>query len=147
VIDGFSKSHGMTGWRLGYIHGPAQIIETMTKLQQYTFVCAPQPVQWAGTVAMDYSTAGFNADYRRKRDLIYEGLADKYEVTKPGGAFYIFPKAPRGTGSEFVTRAIENNVLVIPGNIFSGRDTHFRIAYAASDETIVRGIEALRKLV
>jgi len=146
VIDGFSKSHGMTGWRLGYIHGPSEIIEAMTKLQQYTFVCAPQPVQWAGTVAMDYSTADFCANYRRKRDLIYHGLADKYEVAKPGGAFYIFPKAPRGTGNEFVTRAIENNVLVIPGSIFSQRDTHFRIAYAASDAMIERGIEVLRKL-
>jgi aspartate aminotransferase len=146
VIDGFSKSHGMTGWRLGYIHGPSEIIEAMTKLQQYTFVCAPQPVQWAGMLAMDVPMDSYVEDYRRKRDLIYGGLADKYEVTKPGGAFYIFPKAPRGTGSQFVARAIESNVLVIPGNIFSTRDTHFRIAYAASDATIQRGIEVLRKL-
>jgi aspartate/methionine/tyrosine aminotransferase len=146
VIDGFSKSHGMTGWRLGYVHGPAEIVEAMTKLQQYTFVCAPQPVQWAGAMAMDVPMEEYAAAYKRKRDLIYKGLADKYEVAKPGGAFYIFPKAPGGSGSQFVTRAIENNVLVIPGNIFSQRDTHFRIAYAASDETIERGIKALRKL-
>lgn len=75
VIDGFSKSHGMTGWRLGYIHGPSEIVETMTKLQQYTFVCAPQPVQWAGALAMDIPMDSYVADYRRKRDLIYEGLA------------------------------------------------------------------------
>jgi aspartate/methionine/tyrosine aminotransferase len=146
VIDGFSKSHGMTGWRLGYIHGPSEIIETMTKLQQYTFVCAPQPVQWAGALAMDVPMDGYVADYKRKRDLIYNGLADKYEVVKPGGAFYIFPKAPGGKGSEFVTKAIENNVLIIPGNIFSQHDTHFRIAYAAPDSTIERGIEVLRRL-
>ncbi|HEY2415042.1 MAG TPA: aminotransferase class I/II-fold pyridoxal phosphate-dependent enzyme [Pirellulaceae bacterium] len=147
VIDGFSKSHGMTGWRLGYIHGPSEIIETMTKLQQYTFVCAPQPVQWAGALAMDVPMDQYVADYKRKRDLIYSGLADKYEVIKPGGAFYIFPKAPRGMrGTEFVTKAIENNVLIIPGNIFSQHDTHFRIAYAAPDSTIERGIEVLRKL-
>jgi aspartate aminotransferase/aminotransferase len=147
VIDGFSKSHGMTGWRLGYVHGPAEIIEAMTKLQQYTFVCAPQPVQWAGIVAMDVPVNDHVADYRRKRDLIYSGLADKYEVVKPGGAFYIFPKSPRGSGSKFVAKAIENGVLIIPGNIFSIRDTHFRISYAASDDMIRRGIEALRKLV
>jgi aspartate/methionine/tyrosine aminotransferase len=146
VIDGFSKSHGMTGWRLGYVHGPAEIIETMTKLQQYTFVCAPQPVQWAGAVAMDVPMDKYVLDYKRKRDLIYGGLADKYEVVKPGGAFYIFPKAPGGSGSEFVTKAIENNVLIIPGSIFSRRDTHFRISYAASDETIQRGIDVLRRL-
>jgi aspartate aminotransferase/aminotransferase len=146
VIDGFSKSHGMTGWRLGYVHGPSEIIETMTKLQQYTFVCAPQPVQWAGTVAMDVPMDSHLAAYRKKRDLIYGGLADKYEVVKPGGAFYIFPKAPGPSGSQFVTKAIENNVLIIPGNIFSSRDTHFRISFAASDETIHRGIEVLRRL-
>jgi aspartate aminotransferase/aminotransferase len=146
VIDGFSKSHGMTGWRLGYVHGPSEIIEAMTKLQQYTFVCAPQPVQWAGAIAMDYAMDDFVAAYRRKRDLIYQGLADKFAVTKPGGAFYIFPQAPGGSGSQFVARAIENNVLVIPGNIFSQRDTHFRISYAASDVMIERGIEALRRL-
>ena len=146
VIDGFSKSHGMTGWRLGYVHGPAEIIEAMTKLQQYTFVCAPQPVQWAGAVAMDVPVDGYVNDYRRKRDLIYSGLADKYDVVKPGGAFYIFPKAPRGSGTQFVTKAIEKGLLIIPGNIFSQHDTHFRISYAASDETIHRGIELLRTL-
>src|SRR5262245_5845174 len=146
VIDGFSKSHGMTGWRLGYVHGPAEIIETMIKLQQYTFVCAPQPVQWAGIAAMDVPTTPYCDDYRRKRDLVYAGLADRYEVVKPGGAFYIFPKAPRGQGSEFVKRAVEKQLLIIPGNIFSRADTHFRISYAASDETIHRGIEVLRRL-
>lgn len=146
VIDGFSKSHAMTGWRLGYVHGPGEVIDTMLKLQQYTFVCAPQPVQWAGAVAMDVDMTPHVNEYRRKRDKLIAGLQDKYELTAPGGAFYIFPKAPRGTGSEFVTKAIENNLLIIPGNIFSQRDTHFRISYAASDATIDRGIEALRNL-
>jgi aspartate aminotransferase/aminotransferase len=146
VIDGFSKSHAMTGWRLGYVHGPSEVIDTMLKLQQYTFVCAPQPVQWAGAVAMEVDMTAHVNDYRRKRDKLIAGLKDHYELTAPGGAFYVFPKAPRGSGSEFVTKAIENNLLIIPGNIFSRRDTHFRISYAASDATIERGIEALRKL-
>ena len=146
VIDGFSKSHGLTGWRLGFVHGPAEVIETMIKLQQYTFVCAPQPVQWAGARAMDVDMSRHVADYRRKRDMMVAGLADKYQLVKPGGAFYVFPKAPGGSGSAFVTRAIENQLLIIPGNIFSGRDTHFRISYAAADKTIERGIEVLRRL-
>ena len=95
---------------------------------------------------MDVPMDNYVADYKRKRDLLYSGLADKYDVVKPGGAFYIFPKAPGGKGSEFVTKAIENNVLIIPGSIFSQRDTHFRIAYAAPDSTIERGIEVLRRL-
>jgi aspartate/methionine/tyrosine aminotransferase len=146
VIDGFSKSHAMTGWRLGFVHGPAAVIDTMIKLQQYTFVCAPQPVQWAGAAAMDVDMSDHIADYRRKRDMLYQGLADLYELVQPGGAFYAFPKAPRGTGSVFVTKAIENNLLIIPGNIFSRHDTHFRISYAADDKVIERGIEVLRRL-
>ncbi|ADB18883.1 aminotransferase class I and II [Pirellula staleyi DSM 6068] len=146
VIDGFSKSHAMTGWRLGFVHGPAEIIDTMIKLQQYTFVCAPQPVQWAGAVAMDVDIQPYVDAYRKKRDMITEGLQDLYELPSPGGAFYLFPKAPWGTGSEFVAKAIENSLLIIPGNIFSKRDSHFRISYAASEATIARGIEVLRKI-
>ncbi len=146
VIDGFSKSHAMTGWRLGFVHGPAAVIDTMIKLQQYTFVCAPQPVQWAGATAMDVDMSDHVAVYRRKRDMLYQGLADLYELVQPGGAFYAFPKAPWGTGSEFVTKAIENNLLIIPGNIFSRHNTHFRISYAADDKVIERGIDMLRRL-
>ena len=89
---------------------------------------------------------GHIADYRRKRDMIYEGLKDHYEVTKPGGAFYLFPQAPGGSGAAFVEKAIENGLLIIPGNIFSRHDSHFRISFAASDETLQRGIEVLRRL-
>jgi aspartate/methionine/tyrosine aminotransferase len=146
VIDGFSKSHAMTGWRLGFVHGPAEVMDAMVKLQQYSFVCAPQPVQWAGAVAMDVDTSDYVSAYRRKRDLIFEGLSDCYEVVKPGGAFYIFPKAPWGTGTEFVAAAIEKNLLIIPGKIFSSQDSHFRLSYAADDRVIERGIDVLRKM-
>jgi aspartate/methionine/tyrosine aminotransferase len=146
VIDGFSKNYAMTGWRLGFVHGPAEVIDTMVKVQQYTFVCAPQPVQWAGAVAMDVDISEQTAAYHRKRDLIVEGLSDLYEIANPRGAFYVFPKAPWGTGSEFVNKAIENRLLVIPGKVFSQQDTHFRISYAASNEVIERGMEVLRKL-
>lgn len=146
VIDGFSKSYAMTGWRLGFVHGPAAVIDTMVKLQQYTFVCAPQPVQWAGAVAMDVDASQYTQQYRRKRDLIYDGLSDVFELVKPRGAFYAFPKAPWGSGTEFVTEAIRNQLLIIPGGIFSQRDTHFRLSYAADDAVIERGIEVLRKL-
>jgi aspartate aminotransferase/aminotransferase len=146
VIDGFSKSHAMTGWRLGQCHGPREVIDTMIKLQQYTFVCAPQPAQWAGAVAMDVSIDEHVADYRKKRDRLVDGISDLYNVQKPGGAFYVFPQAPGGAGDAFVAKAIENNLLIIPGNIFSRRNSHFRVSYAAPDTTIDRGIEVLRRL-
>lgn len=146
VLDGFSKSHGMTGWRLGFAHGPRRVIEEMTKLQQFTYVCAPSVVQHAGVVAWDHDTSAILAEYRQKREWLCAALRDRFEFTRPGGAFYLFPKAPWGTGSEFVAEAIRNNLLVIPGNTFSQHDTHFRISYAADDRTIDRGIEILNRI-
>ena len=147
VIDGFSKSHAMTGWRVGWVHGPSKVIQTMIKLQQYSFVCAPQPAQWAALAAMDVEMTQHCANYRDKRDRLVAGLDDVFEFTEPGGAFYLFPKVPKGTGTEFVERAIEKELLVIPGGIFSQQDTHIRISFAAPDAVIDRGIEILRELV
>ncbi|TVP99837.1 MAG: aminotransferase class I/II-fold pyridoxal phosphate-dependent enzyme [Planctomycetaceae bacterium] len=146
VIDGFSKSHAMTGWRVGYIHGPPPLIAAMAKMQQFTFVCAPQPAQWGALAAVDIDLQRHVDDYRRKRDLVVAGLRDHYELSRPTGAFYAFPQVPWGTADSFVRRAIENRLLIIPGNIFSGRDSHFRISYAADDETLHRGLEVLRRL-
>ena len=144
ILRGFSKSHAMTGWRLGFAAGPAEIISQMTKLQQYTFVCAPSAFQHAALKAIDVPMGDAVAAYRRKRDLVYTALSKKFEITRPSGAFYIFPKAPAGsTASEFVTKAIASNVLIIPGNVFSDRDTHFRISYATSDEKLAKGCEIL----
>ena len=136
----------MTGWRMGFAHGPKRLIEEMTKLQQFTFVCAPSMVQHAGVVAWDYDVSAIVADYRRKRDLLLDGLRDRFELVRPGGAFYLFAKAPWGTATEFVTEAIRNNLLIIPGTVFSRRDTHFRISYAADDRTLERGIEILNRV-
>lgn len=146
VIDGFSKSHAMTGWRLGFAHGPADVIREMAKLQQYTFVCAPQPAQWAGLAALEVDSSIYVADYRRKRDRLVSALGGVYEMRTPGGAFYLFPKVPWGTGASFVEAAIQKELLIIPGGIFSARDTHFRVSYAAADETLERGIEVLLDL-
>lgn len=146
VFDGFSKKYGMTGWRLGFAHGPRRLIEEMIKLQQFTFVCAPSMVQHAGVAAWDVDVSTIVADYRRKRDRVYAGLKDHFELVHPSGAFYCYPKAPWGTATEFVAEAIRNNLLIIPGITFSRRDTHFRISYAADDRTIERGLEILTRL-
>lgn len=148
VLGGFSKSHAMTGWRLGYAHGPAPLIAAMTKFQQFTFVCAPSMVQVAGVAALSCDISAHVETFRQRRDLVYNGLLDAgYEVEKPGGAFYIFPRVPWGTDTEFVERCIAENLLVIPGSVFSERHTHFRIAYAADEDTIGQGLEILRRLI
>ncbi|GIW77037.1 MAG: aminotransferase [Phycisphaerae bacterium] len=148
VVRGFSKSYAMTGWRVGYACGPAEIISQMTKLQQYTFVCAPSPFQEGALAALDVDMSRSVESYRRKRDLVYSKLSQKFEIQKPGGAFYIFPKVPDGmSASAFVEQAIANNVLIIPGNVFSERDTHFRISYATTDDKLLQGCDILLSLV
>jgi aspartate aminotransferase len=148
LLKGFGKSYGMTGWRLGYATGPAEVIEQMTKLQQYTFVCAPTPLQQGAAAALDCDISEHVAAYRRKRDMVYAGLKDLYDLTMPQGAFYTFVKVPdwAGSGAKFVEKAIANNLLIIPGGVFSERDTHFRISYATTDQKINQGIEILRML-
>jgi len=146
LLRGFSKSHAMTGWRLGYATGPAEIIQAMTTLQQYTFVCAPAPFQWAAVEAFEVDPSEQVAAFRERRDFVYAGLKDRFRVEKPRGAFYIFPEAPGGSGTKFVERAVRAGVLVIPGGVFSQRDTHFRISYAADRRTLERGLEALNRL-
>jgi aspartate aminotransferase/aminotransferase len=95
--------------------------------------------------ALDHDMSGYVADYRQKRDRVIEGLSGCYEIVKSGGAFYLFVKAPEKypSATEFVKEAIRNNVLVIPGNVFSEQDTHFRISYAT---TIDQGVEILKTL-
>ena len=146
VVDGFGKTYGITGWRLGFAHGHKRLIEEMAKLQQFTFVCAPAPVQHAGAAALDTDMSAVIADYKRKRDFVCDALSGKFELIRPGGAFYVFPKVPRGTGTRFVEEAVRLNLLVIPGIAFGRRDTHIRISYAAPDEKLWQGVEILNKL-
>ena len=146
VVDGFSKSHGMTGWRLGFAHGPGRLIQEMAKLQQFSFVCAPSTAQKAGVVALDRDLTGRVAAYRRKRDMVVEALSGPFDLATPEGAFYAFPRAPWGTATEFVAGGIARNLMTIPGNVFSRVDTHFRISYAVDDVTLRRGLDVLRDL-
>lgn len=147
VIDGFSKSHAMTGWRVGWVHGPREIIDACTMLQQYTFVCAPQVGQWAALAALDTPMEIPLAECRRKRDRLMAGLGTRFRFVRPGGAFYLYPEAPGGSGLAFAERAVaEEKLLVVPGTVFGAADTHFRIAYTVTDHMLDRGIAALNRL-
>jgi aspartate aminotransferase/aminotransferase len=147
VLDGFSKSHAMTGWRVGWLHGPADVVDTCAMIQQYTFVCAPQVGQWAAVEALETPMDAEQAECRRKRDKLVAGLRDHYDFQVPGGAFYLYPRAPGGSGQAFAERAVaEEKLIVVPGNVFGAADTHFRIAYTTDDRTLDRGIAALVRL-
>lgn len=150
VIRGFGKSYGCTGWRLGWAAGPNELIQAMARLQQYTFVCAPSMAQWGVVPAFEIDMSGEVERYRNRRDLVLEAFRGVTGVAKPGGAFYCFVEvAPRLglTASEFVERAIERSVLVIPGKVFSRRDTHFRLSYATHEDKLRQGLTILRDLM
>ena len=147
VLVGHSKSFGMTGWRLGYACGPAEVVQAMTKVQQYSFVCAPSITQYAALACPDVDLHPYIDTYRAKRDLMVGILGQHFELAPPDGAFYLWAKAPAGwTGSAFVSHCIANNLLVIPGNVFSERDTHFRICYTVPDAKLKQGAELLGRL-
>ncbi|MEJ2745989.1 MAG: aspartate aminotransferase, partial [bacterium] len=110
------------------------------------FVCAPSVLQQGVVGALGVDMSAHLSEYRRKRDMICDGLEGKYRFSRPKGAFYIFPEAPGGNGSAFTQRAIAKKLILVPGSVFSERDTHFRISFAAADHTLQRGIEALRSL-
>jgi len=143
VLNGLSKSAGMTGWRVGFASGPDEVIHQMTVLQQYSFVCAPSFAQRAGVHALEGDLGPLRDAYRHKRDIVYDGLRGLFEVERPSGAFYIFPRAPGDRATPFVEEAIRHEVLIIPGSVFSERDTHFRISFATDDATLERGVELL----
>lgn len=150
LVRGFGKTYGCTGWRLGYAAGPRRLIEEMSKLQQYTYVCAPAPLQWGVVPALDVDMSPYVANYQARRDLVVSRLREVTELAVPGGAFYAFPQVPTRLGltaSQFIERCLERSLLVIPGNVFSARDTHFRLSYATDERSLSRGLDVLVDLM
>ncbi len=150
LIRGLGKTYGCTGWRLGYAAGPAGLIQEMTKLQQFTYVCAPSMAQAAFEASDNVSMQGHVDDYQQRRDLVVQELGALTDVVVPGGAFYAFIALPESlgmTGTQFAEKALQRRVLVVPGAIFSERDTHFRISYAVTPEKLAEGLGILRELL
>jgi aspartate/methionine/tyrosine aminotransferase len=150
LVRGFGKTYGCTGWRMGYVTGPRPIIQQMQKLQQYTYVCAPSMAQVGLAGAFEVDMSVHVAAYQRKRDMVLRAFKGVTNIESPGGAFYAFVEVPPRLGltsSVFAERAIEKNVLIIPGKVFSRRDTHFRLSYAVSDKTLQAGLEILTGLM
>jgi len=146
TLNGLSKSHAMMGWRLGYAHGPRELIQAMSELQQYSFVCAPTLVQVAAVRALQTSSEGIVGQHRHKRNIVVETLGDRFTIHGAQGAFYVFLEAPDGDGDAFVDRAVEQNVFVVPGSTFSEKHSHFRMCYAVPDDVLIKGTEILKTL-
>lgn len=140
LINGFSKSHAMTGWRLGYACGPAEIIKQMLKIHQFAIMCAPTTSQYAAVEAMkngDDDVAKMREEYnQRRRYLVHRFKEMGLKCFEPFGAFYIFPSIQEFgmTSDEFATRLLESKkVAVVPGTAFGASGEGFiRISYAYS---------------
>lgn len=155
VINGFSKSYAMTGWRLGYACGPKEIIEQMTKVHQFAIMCAPTTSQYAAVEALkhgDPDVAEMREAYNNRRRLVVSSLREMgLSCFEPLGAFYVFPciKEFGMTSDEFATRLLqEEKLAVVPGTAFGDcGEGYLRISYAYSVEQLKTALERLKNFV
>ena len=165
MINGFSKSHAMTGWRLGYACGPAPIIKQMTKVHQFAIMCAPTNSQYAAVEALrngDADVEEMRQAYNgRRRYLLHAFEEMGLPCFEPKGAFYVFPNVGALYGKSDGKRSIRNSsdlaaylleeahVAVVPGVAFQAPE-YLRLTYASSMENIIEGMDrmeaALQKL-
>jgi aminotransferase len=155
VINGLSKSHSMTGWRIGFTFAPVYLSEQMLKVHQYNSTCASSISQYA---ALEALTAGVNDaeamkdEYNQRRDYAYERLVSMgLDVVKPDGAFYIFPSIKKfGMNSlDFAVRLLEEaRVAAVPGDAFSSfGEGYIRISYAYSRDILETGLNRLEGFI
>ena len=155
VINGFSKSYAMTGWRLGYAAGPREIMKQMIKIHQYAIMCAPTTSQYAAIEALrngDEDVARMRESYDERRRFLVKALRDMgMPCFEPFGAFYVFPNISRFgmTSEEFAKRLLmEYKVAVVPGTAFGDCGEGFlRVSYAYSIEDLKKALEQIQKFI
>ena len=155
VINGFSKSHAMTGWRIGYACGPKVIIEQMLKIHQYAIMCAPTNSQYAAVDALkngDADVARMREQYNGRRRYLMHAFEEMgLPCFEPFGAFYVFPciKQYGMSSEEFAERLLmSEKVAVVPGTAFGQSGEGFvRISYAYSLDNLKIALERVRKFV
>jgi aminotransferase len=155
VINGFSKSYAMTGWRLGYACGPKEILEQMIKIHQYAIMCAPTNSQYAAIEALRNGDSDVDemreAYNQRRRYLIHRFKEMKLECFEPYGSFYVFPSIKEFgmTSDEFATKFLEEEkVAVVPGTAFGDCGEGFlRISYAYSLDDLKLALDRLENFI
>jgi len=151
VMNGFSKAYAMTGWRIGYACGHPDIIAAMTKIHQYTIMCAPIMAQKAAVEALRHGESEMKkmvADYNYRRKLIHNGMNEiGLSCFEPKGAFYCFPsiKISGLSSEEFCEQLLkEEQVAVVPGNAFGvSGEGYIRCCYAASVKNIEEALQRI----
>jgi len=155
LLGGFSKDYAMTGWRIGYACGPAEIVRGLVRIHQYTIMSAPTTAQAAALTALldcEEDVLAMRAEYDRRRRLIVDGLNQIGLPTfEPGGAFYAFPQVDV-TGLDddtFAQRLLnEEQVAMVPGSAFgAGGEGFVRASYATAYDKIERALEHIRRFV
>ncbi|MEW6009188.1 MAG: aminotransferase class I/II-fold pyridoxal phosphate-dependent enzyme [Candidatus Omnitrophota bacterium] len=150
-FNGFSKGYAMTGWRIGYCCGPKDIIAGMTKVHQYSMLCAPIISQLAACEALENSKSSVEEmcrEYKRRREFMFRSLNElHFKVDKPQGAFYIFPSIEKtGMSCTDFAKALlrEEKVAVVPGLAFGkGLDNFIRISYASKMSDLKEAISRI----
>lgn len=155
VINGLSKSHSMTGWRIGFAFAPEYLIRQMLKVHQYNVTCANSIAQYAAiealTVGIDDALA-MRQEYESRRDYVYERLRGMgIHIVQPQGAFYLFPSIHRFglSSNDFALRLLEEEGLaLVPGDAFSAYGEGFvRISYAYAREVLEEGCNRLERFI
>ena len=155
LLDGFSKSHAMTGWRIGYAAGPSDVISAMNKIHQYTMLCAPIMSQKAAVEAIencDDEVSDMANEYNRRRRLVYGRFNEMgLKCSEPNGAFYIFPsiKETGLSSEEFSKRLLEEEkVAVVPGTAFGeAGEGYIRCSYANSMDLLKEALDRIERFV
>ncbi len=156
ILNGFAKSYAMTGWRLGYIAAPIELIPPMNKMHSYLLTHASSMVQWGGVAALNGTqepVAKMVEEFSKRRDYMVKALNEIKGIScpTPGGAFYLFVdiKGTGMNGEEFTTYLLqEAGVAVVPGTAFGERATHeVRISYAASMEQLQKAVSKIKSAV
>lgn len=155
ILNGFSKSFAMTGWRIGYIAAPAELLALIVKLHGYNTICAPIFSQYAAAEGLRNGwdeVEKMRISYQQRRNLMLKAFEEMgLEVPKPAGAFYMFPSIAKTglTSEEFATQLFQKyNVAVVPGSVFGeGGEGHIRCCYATSVEKIKIALERIKEFV
>ena len=155
VINGFSKSYAMTGWRLGYACGPKNILSQMLKIHQFAIMCAPTTSQYAAVEALkngDEDVEKMRTAYDQRRNFLMKAFKDMgLQCFEPFGAFYVFPciKEFGMTSDEFATRLLkEEKLAVVPGTAFGDSGEGFlRISYAYSIDDLKEGLDRINRFI
>lgn len=155
VINGFSKSYSMTGWRLGYLAGPKEFITHMIKVHQYIIMCAPTTSQYAGIEAINNSYKSvikMKEEYDTRRNFLVNGFREiGLNCFEPLGAFYVFPsiKSTGFTSDEFCEKLLlKEKIAVIPGNAFGKCGEGFiRCSYAYSIDNLKKALDGIRRFI